>query len=61
MLVFNSLQNTNRSLLDLKRNMARDKSNTRWKEMPRTDKDSSKSKNAKDVPEIKKFDTEKNR
>lgn len=60
-LILISLQNTNKSLLNIKRNMARDKSSTRWNEKTRTDLDSGKGKNAKDVPEMKKFETEKNR
>lgn len=61
MLVLNSLQNTNKSLLNIKCNMARDKPNTRWKDISRTDLDSSKGKNVKDVPEMKIFETEKDR
>lgn len=61
MLVLNSLQNTNKGLLKIKSNMTRDKSNTRWKEIPRTDLDSSKGKNVKDVPEMKMFETDKDR
>lgn len=61
MLVLNSLQNANKSLLNIKCNMARDKSNTRWKEKARTDLDSSKGKNVKDISEMKMFETEKDR
>lgn len=61
MLVLNSLQNANKSLLNIKCNMARDKSNNRWKEMARTDLDTCKGKNVKDIPEMNMFETEKDR
>lgn len=61
MLVLNSLQNTSKSLLNIQCNMAKDKSNTRWKEIARADLDSSKGKNVKEVPEMKMFETEKDR